>query len=74
MKKKKNLFNFWTFIFIFFVFDVYIERFTGSNIFGWGIKEINGVTQPDGNRIVSFFKDEPIAGAYLNGFIFYVIS
>ncbi len=71
-EKKKNLFNFWTFIFIFFVFDVYIERFTGSNIFGWGIKEINGVTQPDGNRIVSFFKDEPIAGAYLNGFIFLI--
>ena len=71
-EKKTNLFNFWTLVFIIFVFDVYFERFSGSNIFGWGAKEINGIPQPDFNRIVSFFKDEPIAGAYLNGFIFLI--
>ena len=59
-------------MFIIFVFDVYFERFSGSNIFGWGAKEINGIRQPDYDRIVSFFKNEPIAGAYLNGFIFLI--
>ena len=54
------------------VFDVYLERFTGTNIFGWGAQEIDGIPQPNGSRIVSFFKDEPIAGAYLNGFIFLI--
>ena len=40
-------------------------------MFGWGAQEINGIPQPNGSRVVSFFKDEPIAGAYLNGFIFF---
>ena len=35
-----------------------------------GAVEINNVKQPHGTRVVSFFKDEPIVGAYLNGFIF----
>ena len=71
-KKKNNLFNFWTLIFIVFVFDVYLERFSGSNIFGWGAKEIDGILQADYKRIVSFFKDEPVAGTYLNGFVFLI--
>ncbi len=71
-EKKTNLFNFWTLIFIIFVFDVYLERFSGSNIFGWGAKEIDGIAQTNFKRIVSFFKDEPIAGAYLNGFVFLI--
>tara|TARA_B100001057_G_C22869863_1_gene958249 strand:- start:68 stop:976 length:909 start_codon:yes stop_codon:yes gene_type:complete len=54
------------------VIDVYIERFTGSNILGFGKIEINGVQQPDGKRVVSFFKDEAIAGAYISGFIFLI--
>tara|TARA_B100000963_G_scaffold333151_1_gene325286 strand:- start:70 stop:960 length:891 start_codon:yes stop_codon:yes gene_type:complete len=49
-----------------------LERFSGTNIFGWGAVEINGIPQPSGNRVVSFFKDEPIAGAYLNAFIFLI--
>ena len=60
------------FVIIIFVLDVYLERFTGSNLFGWGAQEINGIPQPNGSRVVSFFKDEPIAGAYLNGFIFII--
>ena len=71
-EKKNNLFNFWTLIFIIFVFDVYFERFSGSNIFGWGAKEIDGIIQADFKRIVSFFKDEPVAGAYLNGLAFLI--
>ena len=71
-EKKTNLFNYWTLIFIVFVFDVYLERFSGSNIFGRGAKEIDGILQADYKRIVSFFKDEPVAGTYLNGFVFLI--
>ena len=67
-----KIFNFWSLFIIIFVLDVYLERFTGTNIFGWGAQEINGVPQPNGSRVVSFFKDEPIAGAYLNSFIFLI--
>ena len=57
---------------IIFATDVYFERFFGANIFGWGAYEINNIKQPHGTRVMSFFKDEPIAGAYLNGFIFLI--
>ena len=56
-----NILNFWTVFLLIFVCDVYFERFSGANIFGWGGNF--------GSRIVGFFKDEPIAGAYINGFI-----
>ena len=52
--------------------DVYIERFTGSNILGFGKLEIDGIPQPYANRVISFFRTEPIAGAYLSGFCFIV--
>ena len=67
-----KIFYIWTIIFIIFITDVYLERFLGYNIFGWGAEEINGVFQPDGSRIVSFFKDEPIAGSFIHGFIFLI--
>ncbi len=70
--KNYKIFNTWSLIIIIFVFDVYLERFSGTNIFGWGAIEVNGIPQPSGNRVVSFFKDEPIAGAYLNAFIFLI--
>tara|TARA_Y100000992_G_scaffold250401_1_gene182381 strand:+ start:1849 stop:3117 length:1269 start_codon:yes stop_codon:yes gene_type:complete len=71
-KNNSKIFYIWNAIFIFFIFDVYIERLTGTNIFGWGAEEINGVRQPYGLRVMSFFKDEPIAGAYLYGFFFLI--
>ena len=71
-KSPQTIFKFWFLILIIFVTDVYIERFTGSNIVGFGKIEINGVLQPDGKRVVSFFKDEAIAGAYISGFIFLI--
>ena len=40
--------------------DTYIESFFGQNILGYG--------EEYGSRIVSFFKDEPIVGGYINGF------
>ena len=66
----RKILNYWTILFSIFVFDVYYEYFVGSNIFGWGALEIDGVEQPHALRIISFFKDEPIAGAFMSGFIF----
>ena len=71
-EKNSNIFKFWTTIFFVVLIDVYIERFTGSNILGFGKLEINGVPQPYAHRVISFFRTEPIAGAYLCGFCFIV--
>ena len=71
-KSNIKIFYTWTVIFIIFITDVYFERFLGSNIFGWGAEEINGVFQPYGPRIMSFFKDEPISGSFIHGFIFLI--
>jgi len=47
----------WSVILIFVVLDVYYESINGKNILDYG----------EGNRIFSFFKDEPIVGGYVNG-------
>ncbi len=73
-EKNLNIFKIWATIFFIVLVDTYIERFTGSNIFGFGKLEINGVPQPNGERVVSFFKDEPIAGAFLCGFCFIILG
>ena len=72
--KNSIILKIWAIIFFIVLIDVYIERFTGSNIFGFGKLEINGVPQPYADRIISFFRTEPIAGAYLCGFCFIVIG
>jgi len=46
--------------------DIYIESFTGKNILGYG--------ELYGKRIVSFFKDEPIVGGYINSFYLIVVG
>ena len=46
--------------------DTYIESFFGKNIFGYG--------EAYGSRIVSFFKNEPIVGGYINGFYLIIIG
>lgn len=69
---QKKILRYWFLIIAFVIFDVYFEFFFGKNIFGWGARFIDGVEQPNGRRIVSFFKDEPIVGSYLNGFIFII--
>ena len=53
----------WTIIFFIVLVDIYIERFTGSNIFGFG-----KIDQPYGTRVISFFRTEPIAGSFICGF------
>ena len=46
--------------------DTYIESFFGQNTLGYG--------EEYGQRIVSFFKDEPIVGGYINGFYLIIIG
>ena len=70
----KHLFKIWTAIFVFVMFDIYVERFTGSNLLGYGKVQIDGVLQPHGLRVVKFFKTEPIAGAFSTGFVFIILG
>ena len=46
--------------------DVYVESIFDKNILGYG--------EEYGKRIVSFFKDEPIVGGYINGFYLIIIG
>ena len=62
-------FKVWTFFLVFFVFDVYFERFYGTNILGFG-----SLDQAYGPRVVSFFKDEPMAGAYIVSLLFLIVG
>ena len=62
----KKVFTFWSIIISIVLIDVFIESFTGRNIFGFG--------ELYGKRIVSFFKDEPIVGGFLNGFYLIIIG
>ena len=62
--KANNIFYFWIITIVILTIDAYLEFFFDKNMFGWG-----GIDEPHGSRIVSFFKDEPIVGAYLSGFI-----
>ncbi len=71
-QNSKKIFRIWLIIFLILVADVYVERITGSNILGYGKTEINGVAQIDGSRVMSFFKDEAIPGAFIAGFIFII--
>ena len=59
----KKVFLFWLLIITLVSIDIYIESFFGKNILGF-----SGASANYGDRIVSFFKDEPIAGTYLNAF------
>jgi len=59
-----KIFKIWFIIVFVVVIDSFIEFIFGRNILGYG--------SIYGNRIVSFFYDEPIVGAYLNGFVFII--
>lgn len=56
----KKVFLFWSFFLCVLVFDIFYEFYIGQNIFGF--------KGDYGNRIVSFFKDEPIAGSFVSAF------
>ena len=63
---KKVLYS-WSIILCFILLDVFFESLNGKNIFGFGGGEYGG-------RLVSFFKDEPIIGGYINGFYLIIIG
>lgn len=69
-ENERKLFDFWSIILSIFIIDVFVEYFFDTNLLGWGASTIDGVAQPNGLRITSFFKDEPIAGAFLSSFVF----
>ena len=62
----KKVFKFWTIVIFIVLFDVFVEILTGTNILGFG--------EGHNHRAVSFFKDEPIVGGYLNGFYLIIIG
>ena len=66
-KNNYTFLKFWCFIILIVITDSYIEYFFGKNILGYG-QDIYR------DRIVSFFKDEPIVAGYLNGFFFLIIG
>ena len=73
-EKNLSILKIWSIIFFVVLIDVYIERFTGSNILGFGGIENAINAQTRGYRVVSFFKTEPIPGAFLCGFSFIVVG
>ena len=56
----KKVFKFWTIFLCLIIFDIFWESYFGVNVIGYG--------EEYGRRIVSFFKDEPVVGGYLNAF------
>ena len=68
-QKNKKIFLYWTYIICFVAFDVFIESLTGQNIFGF-----SAGSSIENERIVSFFKDEAIAGSFIYGFSFIIIG
>ena len=66
---EKTLFI-WSLILLVVVFDIFFERFNGTNLLGYP-KE---TTTYFGNRIVSFFRDEPIVGGFVNAFYLILIG
>lgn len=73
-KNNENIFLIWFIILFFTTADVYIEVFTGTNVLGFGADRINGVSQPDGDRVMSFFKDRAVVGSFILSFSFLVFG
>ena len=58
---EKKILIFWLLVLTIVLLDSYIELIFGKNSLGYG--------EEYRNRVVSFFKDEPIVASYLNGFV-----
>ena len=61
-----KVFFIWLIIIFFVSIDVFLESYTGRNMLGYG--------ELYGRRVVSFFKDEPIVGGYVNAFYLILIG
>lgn len=66
---EKTLFI-WSLILLVVVFDIFFERFNGTNLLGYPKETTTHFAQ----RIVSFFKDEPIVGGFVNAFYLILIG
>ena len=62
----EKVFLSWSLFFLVIVVDIFIESYSGTNILGYG----GGHAE----RLVSFFKDEPIVGGFINAFFFIIIG
>lgn len=62
----KNVFISWTLILSFILIDVFFESFMGRNLVGF--------ESPYRGRIVSFFRDEPVVGGFINSFYLIIIG
>ncbi len=62
----KHIFTSWLIFLCIVLFDCYIELIFGTNLLGYG--------EEYRNRLVSFFKDEPIVASYFNGFILIIFG
>ena len=66
--KNQNFYlKIWTIVIMVVIVDSYVEYIFGKNILGYG-QDIYA------DRVVSFFKDEPVVAGYLNGFFFLIIG
>ena len=65
-ENKKILIRYWTIIIIIFGIDIYFEFIFHQNLLGF-----KSIMQ---DRIVSFFKDEQVAGGFLSSFFLLIIS
>ena len=66
-RNKDKFLIFWSVVILIVVFDSFIEFSFGKNLLGYGDDLYV-------DRIVSFFKDEPIVGSYLLGFNFIIVG
>ncbi len=64
----RSMFTAWTLIITFILFDIFYESLLGKNIVGYVGYEMFG------DRIVSFFKDEPIVGGYIYSFYLIILG
>ena len=62
-----KVFKIWLITLLIVAFDVFFEYFNGVNLLGFPEMREN-------QRLVSFFKDEPIVGAYMYGFYLLLIG
>ena len=62
----KKIFFVWMIIISLISLDVFYEILNGKNLFGY--------VSNHGRRVVSFFKDEPIVGGYINAFFFMIVG
>ena len=62
-----KVFKIWLITLLIVAFDVFFEYFNGVNLLGFPEMREN-------QRLVSFFKDEPIVGAYIYGFYLLLIG